>query len=294
MPPLASPKHRAPAQGQCQPGAQPHSCHHAAFCIHREPTGHQTCFQRRDKALRARTTRRPRTPGDTNHPHLLQPCPPHGIAALLKWAAAPLSLQIPPPRPPRGGERLHPAQGWAWEGAVFLQPPGELPCWLLYSEPGAAPIPLTSQSTHLHPRPEPASQTSTHHVLLAPRARHGGVRRLTEAGEWGWSLKLAAQRLHLPVAGEQPPDVSLPGPRSSLGSCGMNEALCSSAAGRGTQGSSSGGVSQAAAAARCSLSPSKATGSFGEEACPQPPEPWRSWDSQVPPQALTVPPGQEP
>lgn len=189
-------------------------------------------------------------------PILLQSCPPHGIPALLKWAAAPLSLQISP--------RTEVGSGCT----LFLQPPGELPCWLPYSEPGAAPIPLTSQSTHLHPRPEPASQTSTHHVLLAPRARHGGVRRLTEAGQWGWSLKLAAQRLHLPVAGEQPPDVSLPGPRSSLRSCGMNEALCSSAAGRGTQGSSSGGVSQAAAAARCSLSPSKATGSFGEEARP--------------------------
>lgn len=56
----------------------------------------------------------------------------------------------------------------------------------------------------------------------------------------------------------------------------MNEALCSSAAGRGTQGSSSGGVPQAAAAARCSLSPSKATGSFAKEASPRPPEPWHS------------------
>jgi len=109
-----------------------------------------------------------------------------------------------------------------------------------------------------------------------------------------WRLKLTAERLHLPAAWDQSPDVSLCGPRSGPGSWGMNEALCSSTAGRGTWGSASGGVPQPAAAACCSLSPSKATGPFGEAARPQPPQPWHSRDSWLLPQALTLPVGQEP
>lgn len=74
----------------------------------------------------------------------------------------------------------------------------------------------------------------------------------------------------------------------------MNEALCSPAAGQGTQGSSSGAVPQSAVAACCPLSPSKATEPMGEAARPRPPWPWRRWDSQVPLQVSTLLPGQDP